>query len=361
MSGEKTEKPTEQKLQKARREGQIARTPDLSAWGGMLVATMLIPMIVTNTVDLSQRLLVQSTNLIAEPDPQKVLKLLKSAIIDGAIAIAPLAVGMFVAAIVASAAQGGIRLATKQMKPDFKRLNPFSGFKRIVGPHAMWEGVKAVLKTAVIGAVMYYSVRTLVPVLLTAGTLPVTAVLGAVGRATLNIIRVAAVAGIVLAALDYVVARHRVMKQLRMSKQDIKDEHKQSEGDPQLKGQIRQRQMAMGRQRMMQDVPKADVVLVNPTHVAVALRYDPAKGAPRVVARGAGAVASKIRDLAAEHRVPMVQDVPLARALYSGCDIGDEIPADFYATVARVLAFVMMLKSKGSAAGVHRNAAAMAS
>ena len=360
MSGEKTEKPTEQRLKKARREGQIPRTPDLGAWGGMFAATMLIPMVASNTVEVSQRLLVQATNLIADPDPDRGLKLFKSAILDGAIAIAPLAIGMFIAAIVASAAQGGLRPATKLLKPDFKRLNPFSGFKRIVGPHAMWEAVKAVMKTSAIGGVMYYSVHNLVPVLLTTSTMPITVVLETVGSAMLNIIRVAAGAGLALAALDYAVARRRVMKQLRMSKQDIKDEHKQSEGDPHVKGQIRQRQLAMGRQRMMADVPKADVVLVNPTHVAVALRYDPAKGAPRVVAKGAGAVATKIRDLAAEHRVPMVQDVPLARALYSGVEIGDEIPADFYAAVARVLAFVMMLKSKGSAAGVHRNPAAAA-
>jgi flagellar biosynthetic protein FlhB len=360
MSGEKTEKPTEQKLKKSRKDGQIPRTPDLSAWGAMFVATMLIPMVVSKTIEASQKILLQSTAVIAEPDTERALKLTKSAILDGAVVVAPLVISMFVVAILASAVQGGVRVATKQVKPDFKRLNPFTGLKRVVGPQAMWEAVKVLLKTAAIGGAMYYSVHGLIPVLLSSGTMPVTAILGTVGSVTLGIIRVAAGAGLILAVLDYFVARRRVMKQLRMSKQDIKDEHKQSEGDPQLKGQIRQRQLAMGRQRMMADVSKADVVLVNPTHVAIALRYDPAKGAPRVVAKGAGVVASKIRDLAAEHRVPMVQDVSLARALYSGCQIGDEIPADFYAAVARVLAFVMMLKSKGSAAGVHRNLPAIA-
>jgi flagellar biosynthetic protein FlhB len=159
----------------------------------------------------------------------------------------------------------------------------------------------------------------------------------------------------VLAAADYFVVRKKSMKQLKMSKEDIKQEHKQQEGDPHVKGQIRSRQMAMARNRQMADVPKADVVMVNPTHVAVALRYDPAKGAPRVLAKGSGAIATKIRELATEHRIPMVQDVPLARALHAGCEVGQEIPPEFYGAVAKVLAFVMSLKAKGAASGTHRN------
>jgi flagellar biosynthetic protein FlhB len=151
------------------------------------------------------------------------------------------------------------------------------------------------------------------------------------------------------------VVRRRTNKGLRMSKQDIKDEHKQSEGDPMLKGAIRSRQMQMSRNRMMSDIAEADVIMVNPTHVAVALRYQPEKGAPRVVAKGAGVIASRIREAAEEHRVPMVADVPLARALHRSCEIGQEIPAELFTAVARVLAFVMALKTRGSAVGVHRN------
>jgi flagellar biosynthetic protein FlhB len=139
-----------------------------------------------------------------------------------------------------------------------------------------------------------------------------------------------------------------------MTRREVKEEHKQSEGDPQLKGAIRSRQLAMSRNRMMSEVAKADVVLVNPTHVAVALRYDPARGAPRVVAKGAGAVAARIRERAGEHRVPMVEDVPLARALHAQCDLGQEIPGELYEAVARVLAFVMALRRRGSAGGTHR-------
>jgi flagellar biosynthetic protein FlhB len=140
-----------------------------------------------------------------------------------------------------------------------------------------------------------------------------------------------------------------------MTKQEVKQENKNAEGDPHVKGQIRAKQMAMARNRQMAEVPTADVVLVNPTHVAVALRYEPEKGAPRVIAKGSGAIAARIRELATENRIPMVQDVALARALEKSVEVGVEIPAEFFGAVAKVLAFVMSLKAKGSAAGVHRN------
>ena len=139
-----------------------------------------------------------------------------------------------------------------------------------------------------------------------------------------------------------------------MSKKEVLDEHKQSEGDPQLKGAIRSKQIAMSRNRMIAEVGNADVVLVNPTHVAVALRYEPGTGAPRVIAKGQGHVASRIRAVAAEKRVPMVEDVPLARALHAAWALGQEIPGHLYVAVAKVLAFVMALRRRGAAAGTHR-------
>jgi flagellar biosynthetic protein FlhB len=142
-----------------------------------------------------------------------------------------------------------------------------------------------------------------------------------------------------------------------MTKQEVKDEARMSEGDPQLKGAIRSKQLAMSRNRMMAELPNADLVLVNPTHVAVALRYDPARGAPRVVAKGAGVVADRIREVATEHRIPLVADAGLARALFQACELKQEIPPELYAAVARVLAFVLNLKSRGSAAGLHRGPA----
>jgi flagellar biosynthetic protein FlhB len=206
----------------------------------------------------------------------------------------------------------------------------------------------------VLALVLWFTVKGLMPSLVGSGSLPLSATLHQTRDGVAAMMRAAVLAGLALAALDVVVVRRRTNKQLRMTKREVKEEHKQTDGDPHLKGAIRSRQMAMSRNRMMSEVAKADVVLVNPTHVAVALRYDPSRGAPRVVAKGAGAVAAKIRERASEHRVPMVEDVPLARALHSQCELGHEVPPDLYEAVARVLAFVMALRRRGSASGTHR-------
>jgi flagellar biosynthesis protein FlhB len=166
--------------------------------------------------------------------------------------------------------------------------------------------------------------------------------------------RVVGITGLAIAVADYVVVRRKTMAKLKMSHYEIKQEHKQSEGDPHVKAQRRSTQMAMSRNRMMTDVKDADVLLVNPTHVAVALKYRADRGAPRVVAKGAGEVAAKLRALAEEARVPMVQDIPLARALHSSCELGQEVPAQLFTAVARVLAFVMQLSARGVRGGMHR-------
>ncbi|AEV88794.1 type III secretion protein [Actinoplanes sp. SE50] len=357
MSGEKTEQPTQQRLKKAKQEGQIGRTPDLGAWLGMLAASVLLPRTLTQAMQHAEEAIAKLPDTIQNPDPAKGLALLREGLFGAAWAVAPLALTMMAVGVAAAGAQGGIRVATKLFIPKFNRLNPFSGLKRMFGPHALWELTKSLFKTAVLAAVLYMTVKNIVPQLMSAGRLPLTALLGTVTNAVISLIRAAAVAGIAMAGADYLVVRRRTQKQLRMTKEEVKQENKNSEGDPLIKAQIRARQMAMARNRQMADVPTADVVVVNPVHVAVALRYEPEKGAPRVVAKGKGPVAAKIRQLATDNRVPMVQDIALARALNSGCEVGQEIPAEFFGAVARVLAFVMSLKARGSAAGLHRSPA----
>jgi len=355
MSGEKTEKPTQQKLKKAKKEGQIGRSQDVGAWFGMLAASIMLPRTLGSAMDHARELMAKVPTIIANPDPAVALGILKDGMMSAAWAVLPLALTMMAVGVAAAGAQGGIRVATKLFVPKFSRLNPWPGLKRMLGPQALWEGTKALVKTGVLGAVLYLTTKDIVPVLLTAGRLQIGSLLSVVNNATISLIRAASAAGIVMAAADYFVVRRRTNKQLRMSKEEIKQEHKNTEGDPHLKGHIRSKQMAMARNRQMANVPSADVVLVNPTHVAVALRYEPEMGAPRVIAKGRGAVAASIRALATEHRIPMVQDVALARALEKSVEIGMEIPADFYGAIAKVLAFVMSLKSKGAAAGTHRN------
>jgi flagellar biosynthetic protein FlhB len=355
MSGEKTEQPTQQKLKKAKREGQIGRTQDLGAWFGMLAASIMLPRTLGSSMDHARELMSRVPEVIADPQPALALAICKDAMMSAGWAVLPLSMTMMAVGVAAAGAQGGIRVATKLFIPKFSRLNPLPGIKKMFGPQSLWEGTKALVKTSVLAGVLYSTTKDVIPVLMNAGHLPLPSLLGVVKDATLGLIRAAAAAGIVMAAADYFVVRRRTNKQLRMTKEEVKQENKNAEGDPLIKAQIRARQMAMARNRQMADVPTADVVLVNPTHVAVALRYEPAKGAPRVVAKGQGPVATKIRELAAEHRIAMVQDVPLARALHSSCEVGAEIPADFYGAVAKVLAFVMSLKARGSAAGLHRN------
>jgi flagellar biosynthetic protein FlhB len=349
-----TEKPTAKRLKEARRDGQTARTPELGAWASVLLSTWLIPMVLTDLFDSSEGLLRRITVFMAKPEPAGALTLLKDALIDGALAIAPLLAGMVVAILAAAGVQGGLRPAPKLLKPKFNRLNPAQGLKRLLGPKSWWEAAKTLVKVLVLALVLYVAVRNLVPMVMGSGALPMASLVEVLSGSALSLIRWAAVAGLVMAVLDYVVIRRRTGKELLMTKQQVKDEHKNSEGNPELKGAIRSRQLAVSRNRMMSEIATADVVMANPTHVAVALRYDAAKGAPRVVAKGAGVVAAKIRELAAAHRVPVVQDVPLARALYKACDLGQEIPAELFGPVAHVLAFLYRLKRKGSAAGTHR-------
>ena len=253
--------------------------------------------------------------------------------------------------LLTAALQGGIHF--KKFKGKFEQFNLVTGMKRIFGMQAIWNGVKALLKTAVVGFVLYSVVQSLMPVLMTAGGFSITALLAEAGGGVATLLQFAVAAGLALAAADIFVVMRRNRKRTRMTKKEVKDENKNTDGDPLIKSQRRSRQLAMSRNRMMAAVGDADVVLLNPTHVAVALKYEPGKSAPRVVAKGAGTIAARIREEAEKKGVPMVRDVPLARALHGACELNQEIPVELYNAVARVLAFVMTLKNRGSTAGVH--------
>jgi flagellar biosynthetic protein FlhB len=324
----------------------------------MLVASFVIPTGLRAGVAKARGILEQLPAVIAQPDVHVALRILRDALIGAAAAVGPACLWIMVVGLASSAAQGGVYPATKLLMPKFSRLNPASGLKRTLGPHGWWEGTKALLKTLALGAVLYTVIRNVIQSLTMSGTLSLEITAATVTNGAVTIMRAGAAAGLGLAAVDYVMVRRRTNKQLRMTKQEVKDEYRKSEGDPQVKAQIRQRQHAASRNRMMAELPKADVVVVNPTHVAVAVRYDLAHGTPRVIAKGSGTIAAKIRERASEHRIPMVQDVALARALYAGCELGAEIPPEFYGAVARVLAFVIGLKARGSAAGLHHPFAA---
>ena len=352
--GEKTEDPTPQRLKKARKEGQIPRTQELGTWAGAAVASFLLPILVGDAFDEVGRMFVQVGVVVEQPEVEAVTALLGQALASFVTVALPMAVALMVVGVAASAAQGGVTVTGKPMKPTLNKLNPFPGMKRMFGGHGLWEATKAVIKTAALGTVVVVTSDRAQQLVSSAGALPLSAVTTTFTDSAVLMFRVVAVTGLAIAIADYVVVRRQTMKKLKMSKYEIQQEHKNSEGDPHVKAQRRATQMAMSRNRMMAEVADADVLLVNPTHVAVALKYEADRGAPRVVAKGADEVAAKLRERAAEARVPMVQDVPLARALHASCEIGQEVPAQLFTAVARVLAFVMQLSSRGVRGGFHR-------
>ena len=354
MSGgeERTEKPTAKRVRENRKEGKVPRTQELGAWASLLVVATMLSWLVRHGTDSVRELMLRSLALVESPEPSKVLALLHDGTVLVLLLTLALGGGVMVLAVAAAAGQGGIFLATKSMKPKWSKLDPIQGAKRLFGPQALWEGAKLLLKSSVVALLVWRAVRDLMPLL--GGLVPVDVALGLVAGAATSLMRDVAVAGLVAAAADYAFQRRKMGKQTRMTKKEVRDEHKMTEGDPLVKSAIRSRQLAAARNRMMSDVPQADVVLVNPVHVAVALRYEAGQGTPRVVAKGAGTVAARIRAVAEEHRVPMVEDVPLARALHGSCEVGQEIPPELYHAVAQVLAFVLSRKAKGAAAGRHR-------
>jgi len=353
-SADKTEKATPKRKRESAKQGQVARSPDLTGWVGMLAATFLFPGVFSGVQAQLTDVFSALPRISKTGDLQQALQIAGQALLGSAVAMLPLLLGIALVTLIVGVAQGGARPYGTRLKPKFSRINAFSAAKRMVGPQGAWELVKNLLKTFVVGYAVYRSAFGLIPLIGSAGTIPLSDVVSALGAVLLQTIRWVCVVALVLAAIDYLVARRRITKQTMMSRKEVTDEMRQSDGDPMLKSAIRQRMMAMSRNRMMQEVATADVVLVNPTHVAVALRYVPGRGAPRVVAKGQGIVAARIRELAVENRVPMVEDIPLARAINKACDVGAEIPADFYTAIARVLAFVMTLRQRGAASGLHR-------
>lgn len=355
-SGERSEKATSQRMKEVRSKGKMSRSQDLAAWLGLGASALMVPGVMERAREAGAVHFAALGPLADQPDPEAAVALLAEALGSMATTVGPLFLVALVVVIAVSALQGGIRF--RQFRLDPSNLNPVSGLARVFGFAALWQGAKALLKVAVIALVLWLVVQSLMPLLLQSGALPLSALLATGGQGAGWLIRASVAAGLVLAAADVLVVMRRNRKHTRMTRKELTDEHKRSEGDPLVKSQRRARQLALSRNAMIAAVADADVVIVNPTHVAVALRYQPGISAPSVVAKGAGDIATRLREAAAEHRVPMIRDIPLARGLHAQCDVGEEIPADSYTDVARVLAFVMKLKSRGASSGVHTAPAA---
>ena len=355
-SGERTEPATQKRMKEVREKGQLSKSQDVTAWIGVGAAgVMLTSTIAAGTIAGTDQLFLLDT-IVANPDPEVAAEALFQGLSSIGGTIVPLLAVVFVAVLLGAALQGGIHF--KKFTGKYEQFNLITGVKRVFGTQALWEGVKSLAKTAVVAIVLVLVIQGLMPVLLTGGGLPISALLESASQGAATLLQSAVIAGLVLATADIFVVMQRNRKKTRMTKKEVKDENKASEGDPLIKSQRRSRQLAMSRNRMISSVAEADVLLVNPTHVAVALKYEPGKSAPRIVAKGTGHVATRLREQAATDAVPIVADIPLARALFAACEVGEEIPLELYTQVARVLAFVMALKARGarpggSTAGVH--------
>lgn len=350
-SGERSEKATPQRMKEVRSKGKMTRSQDLAAWLGIAAAALMIPGLMVLAEQAGRQQFAAIASVIGNPQEESATDILALGLSSIPGTLIPMLMAVLVVVLATAALQGGITF--KKFKVDPANLNLVNGVKRAFGFQALWQGLKALLKVCVIGLVLWSVVSSLMPLLLQSGSLPITSLLSAGGVGAASLIRASVIAGLVLAALDVFVVMRRNRKHTRMTRKEVTDENKRSDGDPLIKSQRRSRQMAMSRNRMMAAIADSDVVIVNPTHVAVALSYEPGKSAPKLVAKGAGNIATRMREEATTHQVPMVKDIPLARNLHSVCEIGDEIPADTYNEVARVLAFVMTLKARGHGAGVH--------
>ncbi|RZT29310.1 flagellar biosynthesis protein FlhB [Cupriavidus agavae] len=346
---EKTEPASPRRLEKAREEGQVVRSRELGTF--VMLMTGVIGLW-TMGGTLGRKLnAVMHGSLAFEPatafDTNRMLSQFAMAIFDALLAFMPLLLMFGVAALVAPLALGGWIFSTKSFMPDFKRLSPLSGLGRMFSAHSLVELTKAIAKSALVGCVGGWMVWRKLPEAIALMSAPVEEAMLHTMEIVLYVCGIVAGSLLLVVALDVPWQLWEYYKKLRMTKEEVKQEMKETDGDPHVKGRIRQQQRAMARRRMMTEVPKADVVVTNPTHFAVALRYDEKGGwnAPRVVAKGTDEVAARIRELAAEHRVPVLSAPPLARALHRHVELGHEIPAGLYTAVAELLAWVFQLKN----------------
>lgn len=350
---ERTEQPTPKRLEEARKHGQVPRSPELTAAAVVLIGTGALGIFGQHAAAALYALMRSGLSLSPAQifDEGTLIAALESCAAQALHAIAPILLLTLAAALAAPLALGGWNLSFEALVPDFTRLSPVSGMQRIFSARALVELAKAFAKFLLVAAVAVAFLWKSSGALLALGAEPLRPAIADAASLGDRALLALAASLAVIAGVDapWQLWNHR--RQLRMSRQEIREELKESEGSPEVKGRIRRMQQEVARRRMMQEVPKADVVVVNPTHFAVALRYDERRmRAPIVVAKGADEVAARIRELATDHRVPIFEAPPLARALHRAVPLGGEIPASLYVAVAQVLTYVYQVRA-ASAAG----------
>jgi len=344
---EKTEKATPKKVSDERKKGQVAKSQELPA---ALILTLVFASFMMIGGFYKTHFMRLFTNLFEnwltlELTAGNLGDFFVSIMLEILILLAPIFAIVMLVGVIGNVVQFGFLLTGEPLQPKLSKLNPLEGFKRIFSMRSLVEFAKSLLKVTIIGLMVYSIISAEWVTIQGLALQPLDVVFAYAASLVIRLgITIGAIL-VVLALLDFMYQKYEHAKSLKMSKQDIKEEHKKAEGDPLIKAKIREKQLRMAISRMMQEIPNADVVITNPTHFAVALKYDSSNmEAPKVIAKGKDHLALKIREVAKEHGVITMENKPLARALYSQAEIGDSIPADLFQAVAEVLAYVYKLK-----------------
>jgi flagellar biosynthesis protein FlhB len=349
VSDGRTEAPTPKRKRDARKKGQVARSMELPQAVSLVASVVLLPLVMPR---LGSELATQwrvSIAAASSADPGSASGILGQFFATAMVALLPLLLVLAGTGVFAGVAMVGAKPNPWQLKPKLSGLSPKNGIKRLASKQTLWELAKVTGKLGVLAGLTYGVVVAGMQALLT-GPISLDRLTAATGGASVALVQRVTLFAVLLGVADAVVSKRRHLKQLRMTKQEVRDEHKQTEGNPLVKSEIRKKQMKMSRMRMMAEVARADVVLTNPTHLAVALAYEPGSAAPVVVAKGADKVAKRIREEAAKHGVPIRENKPLARALFRSVEIGEAIPVALYRAVAEVLAAVYRARNVRRAA-----------
>ena len=345
---ERSEEPTQKRKDEARKQGQIARARSLIPTAALLGAVAVLPVMSRNLIEIVHRLFHGFFELAGEPRELSLEEVFSFALETLLLAGPPFALllsAVVLAGLIGGAAQSRLLWSWELLQPKISRLNPISGLRRLVSMEAFAEVGKSLLEILCLGAAGICILHADLPVLASLSSFNLADILLFGSQEGLWLLKVGVGIMIIISFLDYLFQHWRLQVQLRMSKQEVKEENRQQEGDPHVKGRLRTLRQKMARQRMMTEVPNADVVITNPTHLAIALRYRPDEmQAPRVIAKGAGYIAQRIRETARSHSVPIMENKPLARMLYQQVDIGQTIPESLYRAVAEVLAYVFRLQ-----------------
>lgn len=350
-SQEKTEQPTQKRREEARRKGQVARSTELSTVVILAAGLLSLWGLGAYMGDRLRGLMTDifTNGLSIDLDPTTVGPHLLTWMKGFAVIVAPMMALLMLAALAVNFAQVGVVFSTESLMPKGDRISPLSGIKRIVSKRGMVELAKGLFKIAIVGYVTYLTIVSEAPKFVGFVDMEVGQIFGLSGDMVLTLGFRITLLLVILAVFDFAFQRWDYDKNLRMTRQEVKEELKQQEGDPLMRSRIRSLQRDMSRRRMMGEVAEADVVVTNPTHVAVALKYKPAQmSAPLVVAKGQRLIAERIKELARQAEVPVVENQPLARAIFKAVQIGEEIPEELFKATAEVLAFVFQLRRRST-------------